>query len=460
MRILLTFLLTFFFINNSFAQKEFDDLIEDIIPKTKLSSDELKLLREELKIQKALIQGVKELDILGVDIKNSPRTVSSIKELIISSFGSRTSSYSSEIQTQIKTAVRNSISDKSITSTLEKLKSFTQKTIHGKTAELASMARRFGLDTGLVYAITMQVDTTLPLILMSQGQVQLGATLLALPISSTTTAAYGLVKKAIKYHQVVKELGGFKNALEHQSIFGKVKDFFHTNIFGRTDLIDLNIAGKNYVFTIQERTLLQRTMTRLGWNDKLNYDNLVKFLKEEHLMHPLLEAIESSNRPTEIKMLRILGHIEHSQNIEVLDKLKNRFSSYINEVEVLPNFTVERTWVLKAANSKSFQELYTHLARVPEGIPPRTFDRLWKNYILVEASKNIGPFLSKDTYQTFRNLYENYSKEVGKDFSLSMDSNMSPTQRHKIMSYFYDSVPQVSACELNFAKLREYNPSF
>lgn len=457
MKILFLFLSLFLHLN-LYAQNEFDDLIEEIIPKTQLSNAQLKNLREELRVQKILIQGVKELDILNIPPTKMSNVNQTLKDFIITSLGSKTKSLPKEVTSQITEAVRESIQDKNIVSTVSKIKEYASKSIHGKTAQLTSIARRFGVDAGIVYGVAMQFDYTLPLIMMSQGQVQLGATLLALPISSATTASYILAKKAIKFRQIVKELGGVQASIDHFNIFKQVKNFFHTNIWGKYDLIDLNLSGKNFVFTIEHRTLMQRLFSRLGWNKKLNYDNLLGFLKEEGLMTNVIANIEANKRPSQVKVLRILNQLEKNADETVIEKLKNRFSSYINEVDHLPNLTEERTWAIRASNSKSFQELYAHLASMPEDIAPRTLNRLWKNYILVEASKNIGPFISKETYQTFRNLYNSYD-QIGSELMTSMDARVGSELKRKFTSYFYDAVPQLSACELNFHKAYNYSPS-
>lgn len=452
---LLFLLLNIFLSFQLYAQNEFDDLIEEIIPKTQLSNTQLKNLREELRVQKILIQGVKELDILNISPTKMSNVNQTLKDFIITSLGSKTKSLPNEVKNQITEAVKESISDKNIVSTVTKIKEFANKSIRGKTAQLTSIARRFGIDAGLVYGITMQFDYTLPLIMMGQGQVQLGATLLALPLSSTGTATYILAKRAVKFRQIVKELGGVQASIEHFNIFKQVKNFFHTSIWGKYDLIDLNLNGKNFVFTIENRTLMQRLFSRLGWNKKLNYDNLISFLKEEGLMNDVITRIESNKRPSQVKVLRILNQLERSADDSVIEKLKNRFSSYINEMDYMPNLTEERSWAIRASNSKSFQELYAHLASMPEDMAPRTLNRLWKNYILVEASKNIGPFISKETYQTFRNLYHSYDK-IGNELMTSMDNRVGSELKRKFTSYFYEAVPSLSACQLNYHKTHTY----
>lgn len=452
--------LLFIFLSfNLFAQGEFDDLIEEVLPKTQLSNEQLKLLKEELRVQKILIQGVKELNILGIETRKTALPIQRVKDLLLSSLGSKTQSLPKEVREKITEAVKESINNHNITETIKNLKNFTQKAVAGKTAQLTSIARRFGIDAGLVYGISMQFDYTLPLILMSQGQVQAGATLLALPISSASTATYVLAKKAVKFNQLVKELGGVKASIEHFGIFKKVKNFFNTDIWGKYDLIDLNISGKTYVFTIEQRTLAQRLFTKLGWNSKLNYDNLISFIKEQGLMDEMTTRIENSKRPSQVKVLRLLNRLEKSADEEILEKLKNRFSNYINEVDNLPNLTIERTWAVKTANSKTFQELFAHLAQMPEDIPPRTLNRLWKNYILVEASKNIGPYISKETYMTFRNLYKAYDG-LETELMKSTEAKIGSELKKKFTSYFYDSVPSLHACELNFRSVKSYLPVY
>jgi hypothetical protein len=438
---LLLFIAIFSWIPLANSQEAFDDIIEQIIPKTNLSNEQLLHLREELKVQKMFIEGVKEIEIGGGEFKNLEKSTNTIDDLLRNSIGAKTTTLNSEVQDVVKGAINR----KGIQNTLIKAKDMAYGFANNKKIMMTSIARRFGFDVGLVYVLTLQVDVTFPMIMIASGQPQFGA-LLATPVSSMTTGTYAAVKSAVKFRQIVKMLGGTAKTIEHFKIFRHVKKFFGQHILLKHDLLDFKFAGKTFVMTVERQNLMSRVLGKMGINKQLNYQSLMNLLEENKFMPEVLERLRRSDRPNEVKFLRLLNKIQSAGDEQVMEAIHKKFSKFVHEVSDIPDFSRQRDWAVKLAHSKDFDQFITRLAQMPDDIPPKVFDRMWRNYILQNASKTIGPYFDKATLKAFNRMYDSYDKVLRKDLMTSVDTQMGAHMKSKFVDYIYDSLQGVGVC--------------
>lgn len=429
----------------SYAQEQFDDIIEDIIPKANLSNEQLKHLREELKVQKMFIQGVKEIEIRGGQFTNIEKSTNTIHDLLKNSIGAKSTSLGKEVVNQVEEVVKGAINKNGIKNTLIKMKEMAYGFSNNRKIMMTSVARRFGFDLGIVYLCSLQVDVTFPLVMIASGQPQFGV-LLATPVSSIATGSFAAAKSAIKFRQVVKMLGGVGKTINHYKIFSEVKKFFNENIFLKHDLLDFNFNEKTFVISVERQTAMSKILGKFGINKQLNFQSLVALLEENNLMADTVEQLKRSSRPDEVKFLRLINKIQLTGDPKVLSTMQSKFGKFINEVTDLPDFSKQRNWAVKLAHSNSFEQFTTILAKMPDDIPPKVFDRMWRNYILPTASKTIGPFMDKDTLIAFRKLFEDYDKQFRGQFMTSLDTSIGPEIKNRFIDYLYDSLAGVGAC--------------
>lgn len=454
------FIFLIFLIFNApvWGQDQFDDLIEEIIPRSKLTNDQLKHLRQELRIQKMLIEGVKQIELNGGKFVNIEKSTNTLQDLIYETIGAKTTSITGEVTGHMQDIVKDGINKNSLKQVLSKTKEFTHNFVQNKKVFMSSVARRFGFDVGLVYLASMQVDLTFPMIMIANGHPSY-AVLLATPVSSITTASYAAIKSAIKYRQVVKSLGGLKNSLHHLNIFREMKKFFNEKILMNYDIIDMNIAGKNFALTIERQNLVSKVFSKLGWNKNLNYQNLISTLEENNFMSELVQKVKASDRPEQVKMIRLLNKIESMNDPTVMASLKDKFGKFINEIEGLPEFTPQRKWAIELAQATDFDQFMSKLAHLPDDFPPRVLDKVWRNYILIEASKNIAPSMSKSNYLAFRRLYDQYTNIRG-DLTNSIEYKLDGNMRTKFVDYIYDALSPVGMCNQLFKRKTQTNIPF
>lgn len=445
MKYLFLILYLFFSFQIAQANEQLDDLIDEIIPKSELSNQQLRALRQELKVQKIFLEGIKAIEIQGGEFVNINKASNTIQDLVIKSFGAKSESLPSAVTKQITETVKESFDQKSVKNVLQKSKDFAFNKLKGQRTMLSSIARRVGMDVGLVYFLTLQVDVTFPTIMIAMGRVEF-APLLITPVSSTVTGTYAAIKSAVKFRQLVKHMGGLKNTLNFFKLYREVKSFFNLKIFPQHDLLNINVKNTNYVFTVERKTLFNRILTNVGLNNNLNYENLSRYLREEDFLVEFLEKLDQSDNPNEVKMIKVLNKIELTQNEDVISKLKQKYGKFINELDTIPDYRQARRWVSRISSTTSFDEFNRLILQIPDDIPPKIFDRLWRNHILPSASRNIGPYFDKKTFNAFRSMFTNWDKDLRRIMTESNETIMPQELKRKLTDYLFNALEGVNIC--------------
>ena len=448
-KVILALILTACFAQSSFGNDTFDDIIQEIIPKTQLTKDQLVTLNKELGIQKLFIEGVKKIEIRGGQFVDIERSTNTIRDLLLSSMNAKSESLSADAKAKMVEITKTRVNRQSIKNILLKTKEHAYNFLNGKRVFTGSMVRRFGFDVGIVYFLSAQIDYTFPWYMISQGATEY-TFLLATPVSSVATGTYIAAKSAIKYRHVIKNLGGLKVAAEHFKVYRKMKSFFEQNILKSYDLFDIYQGNKSYVLTVEKRNIVTKTFQKLGWNKSLNYENLIKYMDDNSILPKVVENIRSSDRHPTGKLIRLLNKVEHSTDANDFHRIRKHFGKYIKEVNALPEFSVQRRWVMKTMDSRSMDQLIRMLGQMPPDIPPAIFDTIWRNKVLVSGSKNIGHFSSISEYKAFRGLVENYDKDLRALFTNSIDTSMSTSQRKLFGDYIFKSLSGVGICQQLF----------
>ena len=455
--LLFLFTLLLSFTGFSAYSNELDEALADIDPQTKLSPDQIKALRQDLKIQKILIEGIKGIQIKGGNFTNAQEAASTVEDLIARSFKEKTSQLPSDVSDSVEKAISKSTDKNAIRKILEKSKDFFWGQAYGQKVMLASSARRWGFDVGMVYLLSMQVDVTFPSIMIALGHVEYTPLLVA-PVSTVATGAYAGLKSAVKFKHLLKHLGGMKSMRAAMDVIKKTRQFFNDSILPRYDLIDVAVGDKNYVFTIEKQNFINKTMHRFGWSKGLELGQLSEFLDERDMLSPLLRQSLDSDLPDQLKLLKVLRQIELESDQKMVAALQERFGAFIHEMEGVPEFGNARQWVSKISSAASLDEFTRLMMSIPDEIPPRVFDALWRKHILPMASKSVGPYMDKSTYQAFRNFDENWLKGPRHAMSESLDTVLDDHWRQEISKFFFRSIPPAMGCSALFNHRGDFAP--
>lgn len=423
---------------------DLDDFIEEIVPKTSLSNDQLKHLREELKVQKLMIEEVQSLNLKGVLISNldSDDSINKIQKMLLRSMEAKETTVTKEISN----AISKGMNAENFKTSMNQFKKYLTDAFVDKKVMGASLIRQYGMEVGLIYVASLQVDVTLPLVMISQGHIGYSI-LLATPVSSIVTGSYVAIKNAVKFRQIVKSFGGLGKAFNHYREFYKVKKFFNQNIFSKTDLIDINMNGQNYILTTSRENFLTKSLSKLGYNKRMNYTNVLKLLETNNLMDDFLYSIKATSKPEHVKLLRIINRVSLTQDEKVLSIIAEAFSEDVQKIDQFNDFPKFKKWAIGISHSDSMESFIKKLPLMPTDVPPKVVDRFWRSYIIPTSSKNIKPFMSRSISNTFNKLISNYNKDLFGDFAQSLDVDISPTMHKKFLDYLFDSMDGVGICQ-------------
>ncbi len=428
---------------------ELDQFIEEIVPKTSLSNEQLKHLREELRVQKIMIEEVQSLKMKGVSLANldSDTSINKIQNMLLRSAEAKETTVTKEISA----ALKRGMNFENFKSSMSKFKNFLNNAFVNKKAMGASLIRQYGMEVGIIYLASLQIDLTLPLVMISQGHLGYSV-LLATPVSSVVTGGYVAIKNAVKFRQVAKSFNGLGKAFNYYKEFFKVKKFFNQNILSKTDLIDITVNNKTFIATATKENFLKKAINKLGYNDRLNYSNVIKLLEKHNLMEDFLYAIKATSKPNGVKLLRILNRVSLTQDEKIMNLIAENFSRDIKHIDKLVDFPQFKKWAIDIAHSTSIDSFISKLAHMPKNIPPKVLDRFWRTYIIPTSSKNIRPYMSKDIRKTFGLLISNYDKNLFGEFAQSIDLELSPNLHKKFIDYMYESMGKIGLCQGLFKK--------
>lgn len=441
----------FFFSINLHANESAQDIIKELFPEARLSNAELNLIGQELRVQSLVIESILELQQRGVEFQDSLQLRSSISEIVKNAYHAKSIELGQRISNNVQDLINSTISPEKLGGQFEKVYTFVLNDLFTKKTNINSLTRRFGMSVGMFYLVMMQVDYTLPLILIGTGHYHLGAPLLMAPISSTTTAMFATIKNSVKHYHMIRKLG-FRNFINHWQISKKVKTFLGRNFFKTGYVIDININASTYMLTINDPGTIRRfanpLLDALGFSRELNYKNLKAFLLEENILIERLRQIDSSGIADLAKMLLLIKEIENSQEVEVVLKLQSRFNKKINLVKArFPNLNPEHfNWFIKTGHAKNIDELFSMLRQMPNDIPAKAFGNVWREYILASLSKSLEGNSMSATYEAFRNLHEDFDKELRVLFVDSLDPDFPIELKRSFQNYIFNSLGPIGSC--------------
>lgn len=448
-----SFLLIFFSIQVYWSQAIADPMLES----ANLTQVQKEFIKQELLIQSIFIEGIKELEIDSGELPSEGQTTNRIKTLLERAMLVKTQSLPEDIRTKAKEIVNNGFNEPTTSNILGKLKTFINKQKSAHSKKLSSVIRRFGYDVGLVYLLTLQVDLTFPSIMIAMGHLEF-APLLAMPVSSVGTGAYIAFKSFTKTNQITKSLGGKLSAKQRRKTLESVKSFFKDKVGPKYDLISINIHGEGHALSIQRGTLLAKLKQKLGWSRDLNYENLVKTLYEEGLVSGPLDEIIHSSDLKELKLIKILNHIEFTQDEKLISVLKSQYADFIHTIGNTPELAQARDWVIKISRSNSFEEFGALMTKMPDELPPRVLDRLWREVIIPSTASSIGPFISANGFKAFKNLRELWDKNVRKHLVMDQSPSMHQSIKSLIGDMLLQSMSPVNGCSILFEPRSQHLP--
>jgi hypothetical protein len=441
--------------SNVFAQNDIKDIMKQIIPSGELSNEELSKLRTELKINDLFIESVKEIQFQGGEIKNIENYTSSIHNNIIRAIDTRSTPLEETVKKEIREILRATMSPEVMKKELLKVLSFLKNSLKMKGKNLSVITRRFGIQVAAVYMSCFTLDLTLPFYLMDSGHRALGTALLFTPISGTITLTYASIKSSLKYVHLLRKLG-LKKSKQLRDIYKAVQNFSNKSILEVRTLNYITINKQQIALTITEKNLMTRLLNNFGYNSqRLDYDSLKKYLLEKGRYRGAIRRLEQSQDSKLYKLLRLLRKIEHQEDLSFITDFKKRFGNNVNLINGLRPYNLETDWFIRVSNTTDFDQFLSAMRSMPEDIPPKAFDKIWRNIVLPELAKNINKYGSIKNYFAFRSLIKSYDKKIRADFIISSEYKLDHKLKRLFTNYIYESLSAVNSCSFVYKQKKD-----
>lgn len=257
-----------------------------------------------------------------------------------------------------------------------------------KVKALKSFVRLSGSGVFMALVLTNILQFVFPIILSVLGMNPLiGIIMLNIPVTLPVIYAYQLVDNSLYRMKLIKAIGGKEAYLQYQEIQKEVMknlDIAHI----QDHILPLDLAGDTVV--IPRQTIVTKVSQFFGLKKELlSIKTLREFMIDQkindQLAWGLLNAPQLSQQD---KIAMLMMHFHESLEQEQRSALRLRFSANFSELNrQVENWSSVSEWVKKTLTSKSEQDLFYHLERMPEELRPQELSAIWEEILLPELSK-------------------------------------------------------------------------
>ena len=98
------------------------------------------------------------------------------------------------------------------------------------------------------------------------------------------------------------------------------------------------------------------------------------------------------------------------------------------------------------------------MTKMPDELPPRVLDRLWREVIIPSTASSIGPFISANGFKAFKNLRELWDKNVRKHLVMDQSPSMHQSIKSLIGDMLLQSMSPVNGCSILFEPRSQHLP--
>ncbi len=447
MKLLMTFIVSFISFQ-SIGQSTYDDILKSLIINGDLSGVEQRIIKRDMRLHSQLLEAVLEIEIKDGALVSVDSATSQIKSTLQFAAKSKTYKVTDLVKEEIAEIIDTTINPSKLKQQIIRLQDFVRNDLSSKMKFTSATLRKYGIQIGLYYLLAVQIDYTIPAILMAMGQYKIGATMFAIPFSSTTTAIFASIKGNLRYLRLLGTIG-IKDSFAHRNIFKEVRKKFNRARLIDEYLVDIRFRNMRAIISVEQSNIMTKIYKRIGINNGVNWGNLETALKDKGYQHQI-NRLNRSELDVDTKVLRIFQTIESKHDMEAMEILKKKFGAKIHFLDSLPNLIQHKKWFMGIASSKDMDHVFRYLKVMPKDIEPRIFDKAWRNFILPNLAESFGEYKSTAHYKAFRNLFNKYDRELYPSVLTTSEHMITGEFRNKFVDYIYESFAPLNSCSQVF----------
>lgn len=304
-----------------------------------------------------------------------------------------------------------------------------------QVAHLKSFTRLSGVGLFSAVVLTNILQWIMPFVLSAIGLNPIwGIIMLQVPTTLPVIYAYQLATGFLYKMKLIKALGS-REAYEQYKKIQKLS-LQELNLKHIQDHI-LGLDQNGSAVIIARPNPLTQVSQMLGFKkDQLTLKTLKSFMQEQKIEDNFAWGIANDTQlKAQDKVAMILTHFQDSLEANQRAQLRLRFSdSFTIITRNVENWGQISSWVDQTIKSKSPQDLFYHLERMPDELRPQELSAIWEEILLPELSKN-----EQISYTQMRRAvkkFHAYKLEVEK-----LDHrSMTPQLREKFFDYFQVSM--------------------
>lgn len=421
------------------------DLLAEVPYEQTLTDIQLKSIENELRLQSMIIESVEKIRIDGGTFVNINQATSATRDIILQTSLTHYV-FRDEIQkTRFTEAVKNIFTPPIIKNNLLALVELTKRFSLWQANTLVSTARTQGLIYSLVKFISIQLDTTVPLLVIGSGNVAVGVGMLFTPISPVSILPFKLIKDTVKHLALTKRLG-LAEARNQYQLNKYVADLYNKGLMQQLNLVNAHFDEKQYIVSYQKDSWLRSKIKGSRYSSELTLNNMFNFIEDYPQYEEFANALKRSRATEEIKLLTLLTSIENHADSQITHAFLERFERHIHQTENIDIPRRHRSWIKRVANAKNFEEFYHYIRKIPEDFHPRILEKVWRDYIFPNLSENLSNKTSIQVFKVFRQINADFEAKISP--SLIPERNyFTGEQRSLFITTIFESMAAIGPCE-------------
>jgi len=443
------------------------DLMADVPYEDSFSHKQLKLIREELYLQSLFIEAVEKISISNGEFINYTNAQSATRDIIIQASLSRYVFKDDQAKKLFIVALKEFLSPKYLKDNLKYLVGVIKRFVIWQKNSLVTTSRTQGLKLALVKFMAIQLDVTIPAILIMTGNVIEGIGLFLAPVSPVTYLPFQVAKTSINNIKLLKSLG-IQRSKEAFNISKEIRKRLKQDIFSTKRLLNANFLGHHYVLNVQLKSRLAQYLDSKNYKQGLTFQNLVSFMEDYHEFDDVLSEIRRSRVDENLKLYTLIAHIEHNADKNIISTFLEKFKKSFIKSKNIDIPRIHRRWFFALAHAKDFTSFYWTMYDMPKDMHPQLFDKIYRQYVLPRFAENLantqGVFGFWNTNKVFKSLMNEYDHgnitknipreitELRGDFGHAKYSSFTVMKKAKLIDYIWKALSPIAPCEIMFNK--------
>lgn len=304
-----------------------------------------------------------------------------------------------------------------------------------QTKHLKTFLRHRGPGVFGAVVLTNILQLVFPFVLAALGHNPMwAAVLLKIPTNLPVIFAYQVVENQFYKVRLMRELGGQKEYQKFVKLNKKSLDGL--NLKNIQDHI-LPLDAKGDAVAISRPRPILSLLQMLGFKkEELTLHTVKDFMIKHNIDDPLAWGFMNDDQlATQDRLAMIVTHFHDQLSARLKSKFRLRFSESFTTIRNAPvQWRSTSSWVENVLKSKSTQDIFEQLERLPAHLKPQELSEIWDQVLLPELARS-----EQLSYKQIRRLIKDFHSFKIKTFKFT-NEEMTLELREEFLRYFRNAL--------------------